>query len=498
VDPASEDECDAIACTEPYVASDESLLKGTIYLTLLQDSTEITLANKIEMERALLNFLADNVGKDSMFQPVCAYTTGHAYYGEDVPDGSGKFAESNTLEMELTFVEKIDLQRRASIHLDAKSVDEDFILMHQGHRNLQSCAGIDLALCCSQDAINNSFGEYCTNLGCERSMCGRGRRRSIFNRRLEEEESFHHVLERMSDTILVRRAAKSGKSSGSKSGKSSKSSKSSGKSSKSGHYLLPGGRPPSPRPPSPSIATNKPTNSPVQVPSGGQTPSPVQVPSGGQPPSGGLPSTKPPPSGNQRSKCSEYGVFKAQHFKAIVSSYTSFTPQKVLSVLDATDTESVAICSANRFSLDSYDTPIIDCNEFSDADCVRNEDIIPEPDPSQDCLAPIVKLVSSSSSSSSPSPPQQQSRPPPRNRIFSKATKVFKRTINPADRMRYQVNNLFDASNGGSEYSDSLMKESIQQTEISKNSDHGMMKSRISLSLFVASTVFSVLATLFS
>mmetsp|Transcript_27425 Transcript_27425/g.56891 ORF Transcript_27425/g.56891 Transcript_27425/m.56891 type:complete len:505 (-) Transcript_27425:61-1575(-) len=192
-DPSNNNLCDDIVCNDPYVGDNERLLEGTIYMTLLQDSTAVTSKNQIELERAVLNFLADNVGGDGEFEPVCAFLTNSAYDQQQVLDGTGKTVESTTLEMQLSFVENEGNRRRLHSGLV------------QSTRYLQQCTGIDRALCCSQYAINGNVGEYCSSLGCALDQCGQGRPQT--NRKLQ-----------LSIPKAQRRQAKSGKSS-----KSSKS-----------------------------------------------------------------------------------------------------------------------------------------------------------------------------------------------------------------------------------------------------------------------------------
>ncbi|KAL7467376.1 hypothetical protein ACHAXS_007618, partial [Conticribra weissflogii] len=187
-DPSSNVLCDDIVCNDPYVGDNERLLEGIFYMTLLQDSTAVTSSNEIEMERAILNFLADNIGSGDTFEPVCAFITDNAYDMQQVLDGTGKFVESTSLEIQMSFVESEGARRRLDIGFD------------QNTRNLQQCTGIDRALCCSQYAINGNVGDYCSTLGCTLDQCGQGRRQA--NRKLET-----------AVPKAQRRNAKSGKSS---------------------------------------------------------------------------------------------------------------------------------------------------------------------------------------------------------------------------------------------------------------------------------------------
>jgi hypothetical protein len=152
---------------KPYVGDDESLIDGTMTITLSQNTQATSCKNIIQMEKLLLTYLADNVGNDNSYQIACAYTTHNAREGKELY--SGKSVESTALEYRLTFIQKNKDNNR---------------LFQRGRRTnkrikrrLEECTDIDEAMCCSQYAINGEFGEYCTNKGCTPTICGKGRRK---------------------------------------------------------------------------------------------------------------------------------------------------------------------------------------------------------------------------------------------------------------------------------------------------------------------------------
>ena len=192
---------------------------------------------------------------------------------------------------------------------------------------------------------------------------------------------------------------------------------------------------------------------------------------------------------NKRDNCSEYGIFKSNHFKSVVLMYTSFKPEKVLAVMDASDTESVATCSANRYSIENFGEPILTCDEFYvSEDCVSNEDILPAP-PSDVCIT----------ASSSRTSVMSRTKALYTNRIFAKSgkstsaksgktAKIFKEhpvKINASTR-KYQISHLYASE------SDPLVQ---QSPEKSKNSGENV--STLLLSSLVVTSLVSIVATLY-
>ena len=148
------EKCDRMVKSKPFVGKDETLIEGTLILTLAQNPVATSCRNTIQMEKALLTFLADNVGSEDTYQPACVYTVNSA---RDIQQNDDSTIESTALEYKLSFVQKNSFQ------------------IFQ--RKLQdTCSDADRAICCSQHAINGALGEYCTSLGCDISRCGEGRR----------------------------------------------------------------------------------------------------------------------------------------------------------------------------------------------------------------------------------------------------------------------------------------------------------------------------------
>jgi hypothetical protein len=77
----------------------------------------------------------------------------------------------------------------------------------------------------------------------------------------------------------------------------------------------------------------------------------------------------------QVNTCSWYGLLNRDDFNTVIRRYSEFKPEMTRAILDATDTEAVAKCCANRFSIDKYGTPSLTCDEYDNEDCPNNEDI---------------------------------------------------------------------------------------------------------------------------
>ena len=161
----SVEKCDRMVKAKPYVDEDETLIQGTMTLTLSQSRQATSCKNIIQMEKLLLTYLADNVGNDDRFQIACVYTMDNAREGKEL--SSGESVESTALEYKLTFIEKNKQKNR----LFTGRNNNIF------HRRLAKCSGIDKAMCCSQYAINGDMGEYCSSIGCGPKYCGSGRRK---------------------------------------------------------------------------------------------------------------------------------------------------------------------------------------------------------------------------------------------------------------------------------------------------------------------------------
>ena len=163
----SVEKCDRMVKAKPYVGEDESLIDGTMTITLSQNPQATSCKNIIQMEKLLLTYLADNVGNDNSYQIACVYTTHNAREGKELY--SGKSVESTALEYRLTFIQRDKDNNR--LFQRGRRTNKRF------KRRLEECTDIDEAMCCSQYAINGEFGEYCTSKGCTPSICGKGRRK---------------------------------------------------------------------------------------------------------------------------------------------------------------------------------------------------------------------------------------------------------------------------------------------------------------------------------
>jgi hypothetical protein len=316
------DTCDTISSGKPYVSPDEILIAGTMHLVLLEDDSPVTCEKKIQLEKAMLTYLADNVG-DATYSPVCVYTGEYATSTQLVPESDGEFVESTAIEIDVLYI-----HNQSSTNIRSLQHSEN------DARQLQSkqCTRADKALCCSQHAINSYTGEYCASLGCRLNNCGSGRRRRKpspdLSRKLPGSDGSYHYT-------VQRRTGKAGK--GSKAslfyGKSGKSSGKSQKAGKGGHH---------------SIAFNT---------------------------------------------CPWYGMLYGDNFNEVVKKYSSFNAKMSLSVLGAKDTTSVAVCSANRYSIDEMGTPSLYCGEFVSERCIENQDlpaeIIDTPQPIEQTPLPV-------------------------------------------------------------------------------------------------------------
>ena len=86
-------------------------------------------------------------------------------------------------------------------------------------------------------------------------------------------------------------------------------------------------------------------------------------------------------------------------FNEVVNKYSLFNPKETLSLLGIRDTAACATCSANRYSIDEYNTPSLSCSDFITNNCPANEDLpSSEMDPStpQPTNPPISTAVSRS------------------------------------------------------------------------------------------------------
>ncbi len=78
---------------------------------------------------------------------------------------------------------------------------------------------------------------------------------------------------------------------------------------------------------------------------------------------------------SMKEKDSDYDL-SGQDFLNVVEKYTSFKPIGLAVIVNSTNADAVAICSANRFIDDNVEEYFFTCDVFDENDCVNNEDII--------------------------------------------------------------------------------------------------------------------------
>lgn len=256
----------------PYTRSNEELVSDLMWIPLLQDDTKVDCDSMIQFEEAALTYLADNVGDEYTFQPMCVFVQDSAYHEQDVIGDSGDMVMSTVLEVEVTYVVQRGAQRwtrgleeevEFAAGDDEKELERDLIAR---------CTSIDKAQCCSQSAINGDIGKYCQKKGCNANRCGKGRRTSP--RELGEENIEGDTEETTSDREL-----------------------------------------------------------------------------------------------------------RGMDFNDAVRRQTPFQPDDSWTLLKMDDLEAVATCSANRYSVEEYDTPALTCEDFEGSNCGNeNDDLLPELD----------------------------------------------------------------------------------------------------------------------
>lgn len=305
--------CDVIATGRPSVSSGESLLEGTMHLAFLQDdSIQMSCHDIRDLENTVLTFLADNIGSQDTYHPACVSIVDHAYDRQVIPDSGGKTVESRAFEVDVIFIQQEFARRKLR-------TDNGFNQLAPHGRKLAFCTSTERALCCSQNAINNNVGRYCSSLDCNMARCGRGRRPRRVTRHLrvvrEQLQKPRMILSRRAKSsktgyhLFAKAGSKSGQYILAKSGKSS-----SGKSSK---------------------------RSSMQA----------------------------------RTICPWYGLFSEEAFQEVVRSNTAFEPEATYALLNVSDTGSVAACSANRYSVVNLGTPTLTCEDFESENCDDNEDL---------------------------------------------------------------------------------------------------------------------------
>ena len=62
-------------------------------------------------------------------------------------------------------------------------------------------------------------------------------------------------------------------------------------------------------------------------------------------------------------------------FNEVVNKYSLFKPKETRLLLDIRDTAACATCSANRYSINEFNTPSLSCSDFITENCLANEDL---------------------------------------------------------------------------------------------------------------------------
>jgi hypothetical protein len=165
VDPAYNTPLEPYA--RPYTKSNEQLVSGTMWLTLLQDGTTVNCDAQISMEEAVLEYLKDSVGGPFTYEPVCAFVKDWAYDSQKVLDGSDDVVEVTVLEMEITYVVKDSWMGRNERDLEDEEKEwedlEEFEHPNEENRDLLGgrCTPLGHIMCGSQFSINSQYGQSC-------------------------------------------------------------------------------------------------------------------------------------------------------------------------------------------------------------------------------------------------------------------------------------------------------------------------------------------------
>jgi len=367
--------------TKPYIVSRtiEARSEGTMHLSLFQDAKDLTCDDMIDIEEATLKYFAENTGNVNSFMPACAFIDENDIDAQITRDSDGEVVVAMAIKVQLMYTVKKAFSNELTTQY-TQMRKEKLQAMKKGgmrNRNLQfggndgpdMCDVSNHALCCSQTSINASPGRFCKTLGCNFDRCGgRG---------------------------------------------------------------LGGGRPPNRPPGRPDALPSRPgalPSRPGDASTLDVTPIRPQRPQGGgnRPPrpqrpgqgGGGRPNRPPRPNRpnqnnaqrsleralEEESICRQPAL-ENKEFTKVIRQMTALTSSQLTrSLLNDTDTTTVAQCSTNWYTVKNGGIPTVTCDEFEQIECRENEDLEFEGD-----LVPCLEPSASPSESPSQQPSDQPS-----------------------------------------------------------------------------------------
>lgn len=425
--PSSDPKCSSISKYDkrPQVYDDERLISGDVTLTLLDPEKSMNCANAVRLEETLLTFLADNIGdggeeseKHDTFEPVCVSIQGTASSSQDLVD-SKKGSDVLGLLLEVTFVQKasvgdwrrrlgesdrpeVDFELRDAAVLsnslkDDRRTDvglplfEHVVDQHStANRELRKlqCSAIEVALCCTQYVINgydSPSGQYCKDLGCDVDQCGTGRYPKQYGKKADGWNDDGNGAKWMSDGFVRRLFTGEPEAQ-----RDLEVSEIVDDIFGQRHLKLnfhPDSRCPrySSRVSSPSWYDNfSSTAYPGQTSASSYRSSRTyhsSSKSGKFGKSQGKNRGKSNKSFHLRDDayfCPAYGLLKDSDFVDTLNCLTPFESDEVDAQLDIQSLSSATICAANRYNIENYDEPSLDCSDFDSKKCDgTNDDILP-------------------------------------------------------------------------------------------------------------------------
>lgn len=426
--PSSEPKCSSISKYDkkPPLYDDERFISGDVTLTLLDPERKLNCANAVRLEETLLTFLADNIGdggeesqKHDTFEPVCVSIQGTASSSQDLID-SKKGSDVLGLLIEVTFVQKAsvgDWSRRLS---EADSLEADLELLDGAvhwnslkgegrkgdglplfhgqvadqqstvNRELRKgqCSAIEVALCCTQYVINGydlPSGQFCKDLGCDIDQCGTGRYPKQYEKKTDDWNDDDKGAKWMSDGFVRRLFTEEYEAH-----RDLEVSETVDNSLEQRHLKLnfhPNSRCPrySFRVSSPSWYDNFYSTAYPDRTSASTYRSSWTDHSSSK--SGKFGKSQGKNRGNSNKSfhyrddvhfCPAYGLLKDSDFVDALNCLTPFESDEADAQLDIQSLSSATICAANRYNVENYDEPSLDCSDFDSKKCDgANDDILP-------------------------------------------------------------------------------------------------------------------------